>query len=443
MIFFVLGTLAVGLLLAWISRCRRERAIQWTLAFVSLVVSLYAVEAVLGILAIDPRRRAAWWHDVPLDQRTKAQIVNQLRSQGDNAQPNVIPFGLVAMNGLAVGDGRIFPLAGLSETTVVFCNEAGPWVTYPADEYGFRNPAGSHRPGEVDVVLLGDSFVQGQCVETGQDIASWLRTRGYQAVSLGVSGNGPLIQLAGLAEYATRLRPPVVIWTIYEGNDAHELTRERESEILMRYLERDFSQGLAARQPEIDETLATYVEKRLGPQLARPVDNASRREVDSTSPRRWVDGNIGRFLRLHEIDRRLIEGFGRKPSPSETKPFHPLMVRILDQARRRVESWGGRLHVLYLPELGKSPDRDTIRRQTFRLVEKLGIPLIDVSETLANHPDPDSLYPFRLRLRVGLHFNGDGYRLIAGALAARLPAAQDLRQPPGEGGGSVGTASGL
>ncbi len=409
MIFVVLSILVIGFLLVCISRRRR-----WALACVSLVAGLYLVESILGVLAIDPRRRAAWWSGVTFDQRTRAQVVDVLRRRGHDAQPNVIPLGLVAMNGLKTGGGRIFPLAGISNAEVVFCNETGPWVTYPADEYGFRNPAGSHRPGEVDVALLGDSFVQGQCVDSGQDIAGRLRTQGYRTVSLGMSGNGPLIQLAGLTEYAMRLRPPVVVWTIYEGNDAHELTRERGSEILMRYLEGDFSQDLVARQPEIDQALGRYVEARLGRQLAQPAGDDGRE----------ANGKIGRFLRLRELEGRFIEGFSRQRMPSETKPFDPLMERILSEARRRVEGWGGRLYLLYLPELGATPGRDAIRRQTLRLVEELGIPLIDVSETLAAHPDPKSLFPFRLRLRVGLHFNAAGYRLIADTLAARLPAPE-------------------
>ncbi len=416
MIFVVLGILAAGVLVICISGRRRERAIRWALACLSLVVGLYLAELVLGLLAVDPRRRAAWWHGVAFDQRSKAEVVEELRRQGRDAQPNVIPFGLVGMNGLAAGDGRIFPLAGISGAEVVLCNEAGPWVMFKADEHGFRNPAGSHRPGEVDAVLLGDSFIQGECVEGEQDVAGWMRAQGYRVVSLGMSGNGPLIELAALTEYAMRLRPPLVIWTIYEGNDGHELTRERGSEILMRYLEPDFSQHLADRQPAIDDALARYVDARLDRQLAR-------------RPRKRGHGSIGRFLRLHELDQRLVTGFGRQRPASETKPFGLLMTKVLDQARRRVESWGGRLYVLYLPELGQTPGRDAIRRQTLRMVEELGIPLIDVSETLGSHPDPDSLFPYRLRLRVGVHFNADGYRLIAGALAARLPPARDLRRP--------------
>ncbi len=427
MILLVFAILAAGLFLAYISRSRREQAIQRALVAVSLVVGLYFAEGVLEVLAVGARHRAAWWNDVTLDQRTKAQVVGDLRRRGRDAQPNVIPFGFSSMNGRAVDDGRIFPLAGISGAEVVFCNEAGPWVTYRADEHGFRNPAGAHRPGEVDVVLLGDSFVQGQCVDTGEDVAGWLRARGYRVVSLGMSGNGPLIQLAGLNEYAARLRPPLVIWTIYEGNDAHELSRERSSAILMNYLEQGFSQDLASRQGEIDATLRSYVETRLGPRIAQPVADGGDR-----APR--ASRRIGRFLRLRELERRVFEGFGRKSSYSETKSFDPLMKRVLDEARQRVEGWGGRLYLLYLPELGDTPGRDAIRRQTLRLVEELGIPLIDFSRTLASHPDPDSLLPFRLRLRVGLHFNGDGYRLIADTLTARLPAAQELRQsvnPPG------------
>ena len=37
--------------------------------------------------------------------------------------------------------------------------------------------------------------------------------------------------------------------------------RERNSPLLMRYLEGNFSQGLVHLQPEIDAALAAYVEK--------------------------------------------------------------------------------------------------------------------------------------------------------------------------------------
>ena len=415
MIDLVWIILAVGALLLYLSRSRREWTIGLALACASLIVGLYLVEGVLEVLAVSPHHRAAWWQGVSFDPRSKARVVDDLRRLGRDAQPNVIPSGLVDLNGLAAGDGRIFPLAGISGTEVVFCNDAGPWVTFTADEYGFRNPARVHRPGEVDLVLLGDSFIEGQCVNSGQDVAGWLRQRGYRAVSLGMSGNGPLIELAALTEYATHLRPLVVVWTIYQGNDADDLARERTSEILMRYLEQDFSQGLIRRQGEIDEILRRYVEARRGPpsrpERARPGDGEDR---------------AGRFLHLRELERRLVEGFGRF-RPRSMKPFDPLMARVLDEARRRVEGWGGRLVLLYLPERRERPGRGAARRQTLRLVEQLGIPLIDVSETLASHPDPESLYP--LRLRFSAHFDGDGYRLVADALAARLPAARGGPSP--------------
>ena len=413
MIHLINIILAVGLLLAFVFRDRRQRVVAVALSVTGLIVGCYLAEGVLTILAIDPGHRAAWWHDVAFDRRSKAQVVDDLQGQGRDAQPNVIPSGFVPMDGLvAEHGGRILPLAGISGSDIVFCNEAGPWLTYVADEHGFRNPAGCHRPDEVDLVLLGDSFVQGQCVATGEDIAGRLRERGYRVVNLGIAGSGPLIQLAALTEYATRLRPALVVWTVYEGNDAHELVRERGSAILMGYLEPGFSQNLASRQLEIDGALRRYVRARLKLQLARPAADTA--------------GRFDRFLQLRQLEQRLIQGFGRKPWPSQTKAFDRLIDRVLGEARRRVEAWGGRFYLLYLPETGKTPGREGIRRRTLRRVAELGISLIDASATLSDHPDRDSLYP--LRLRHGRHFNGEGYRLIAGIVAARLPAARDLRR---------------
>ena len=55
-------------------------------------------------------------------------------------------------------------------------------------------------------------------------------------MSLASPGNGPLIELATLVEYAAPLEPRTVLWFYFEGNDLKNLTDEIESETLNRYL---------------------------------------------------------------------------------------------------------------------------------------------------------------------------------------------------------------
>ena len=57
------------------------------------------------------------------------------------------------------------------------------------------------------------------------------------------------------------------------------------------------------------------------------------------------------------------------------------------------------------------------RNEVLRIVTKLNIPTIDiVKEVFDDHPDPLSLFPFRM---FG-HYNAEGYRLVADAIKNKL-----------------------
>lgn len=58
------------------------------------------------------------------------------------------------------------------------------------------------------------------------------------------------------------------------------------------------------------------------------------------------------------------------------------------------------------------------RGQVLRIAGELGIQTIDVHERLGKHPDPTSLYPWRME---NFHFSPDGYRLVGEHIAAQLP----------------------
>jgi hypothetical protein len=69
--------------------------------------------------------------------------------------------------------------------------------------------------------------------------------------------------LAALRKFGDTLRPPVVLWLFYEGNDlVIELPRESRSPLLMQYLVPGFDQNLANRQGPIDEALSAYADEQ-------------------------------------------------------------------------------------------------------------------------------------------------------------------------------------
>jgi hypothetical protein len=92
---------------------------------------------------------------------------------------------------------------------------------FSIDARGFRNPAALDR---ADVVVLGDSFVEGSHVS---DDHRWpvkfAQFSGLSVYSFGVSGYSPMRELAALRQFGTALKPSVVVCMIYEGNDFHSM----------------------------------------------------------------------------------------------------------------------------------------------------------------------------------------------------------------------------
>src|SRR5262249_53217850 len=93
------------------------------------------------------------------------------------------------------------------------------------------------------------------CVPAGDGVADLIRDKHAATITLGIAGDGPLIELAGIEEYLAELKPRVVLW-LYYHNDLASLEAEKQSPLLRRYLEPGFRQDLAAKQERIDRALA-------------------------------------------------------------------------------------------------------------------------------------------------------------------------------------------
>jgi hypothetical protein len=93
-------------------------------------------------------------------------------------------------------------------------------IDFTTDGRGYRNPADLEK---ADVALIGDSFVEGYRVSDEQTAARVLQARlGRPVANLGVAGYGPMQELVVLKQDAARLKPAVVVWFFFEGNDLYD-----------------------------------------------------------------------------------------------------------------------------------------------------------------------------------------------------------------------------
>jgi hypothetical protein len=349
------------------------------------------------------------------DSRTPLQVVADLQTQGLAAVPVVYPFELVGANGWPAPGRRLLPLAGISRQTTVFCNECGDYTIYQADEHGFNNPPGLWSPQPLDILLIGDSFSHGACVPPGADLGGLLRQAGRRVLNLGFGGDGPLLELAIIREYAVALKPKVVLWLYFEGNDLTDLDREKKSAILTQYLQNGaFTQDLVHRQGEVDRAWTGYLEavaQNSQDRKAKPWYRYQRLLETLRSFQLKKLKSTGRQLqtRLHEYLSR--------------ENVH-LLEQVLAQTRSLMQSWGGTLYVVYLPSYqryaGQARTYPLNRRDLIlATVRGLKIPLIDFHPTLDSLPDPLVMFPFR---KNG-HYTAPGYRLLSQQILGALPGS--------------------
>jgi GDSL-like Lipase/Acylhydrolase family len=381
------------------------------------VVSLYIGEFYLAWKLDHSQQAAAASAGSAFDVRTKLSVVRDLRTAGIDAYPIIRGRNLLSEDAqghlqplLSVGGAPLLPLTAMPRTTVVSCNEIGQWQVYETDRHGFNNPDALWDGPAPQIAMIGDSFTHGSCVSREQNMESLLQRRFGATLNLGVGGDGPLLELAALTEYAEPMRPKIVLWVFCEGNDLNEdLPFELKAPILRSYLgDPRFRQDLIHKDAIISTALRSYLDRNLREAMDR------------------VDDPTENFLRYVTLDRvrsavglgPILLGYNGGDLSQELAVFDQVLV----SARDRVSGWGGKLYLVYLADsdrylsrFGAGTVRQTIYHGVQDTARRRDIPMIDLASAFARHAAPETLFAY-----PGSHYNPAGYALAAQTIAAAL-----------------------
>ena len=370
--------------------------------------TLLGIEFYFALAAFVGPRVAAGEEGREYDTRTKREVVEQYAKAGSPVVPSVFPSAFLTsgdrgkVSVIEIKGVKMLPLNNVSKSPILLCNEIGVWEIFLSDENGFNNPRGLWGSHDVDVVTIGDSYVEGNCVAPGNEMASVIRQRFPGTVNLGIGHTGPLAQLAILREYATELRPKTVLWFYHEGSDLKDLEEERQVPLLLDYLQPGFSQGLIDERGALDDAMLEHI------------GNAQRRIAfeDRRAPNVLYAMMSLRYIRA-KIGSRSERAFGDQL---------PLFEAIMRTGRNMIEQWGGTLVFVYLPDwrryygMTRSSDPSTdLRERVLSLVRGLGIRVIDIHEEFAASSDPRAMFP-----RPGRHYSKLGYATAALAITREL-----------------------
>jgi hypothetical protein len=301
-------------------------------------------------------------------------------------------------------------LGALPGRAVLLCHQSdGTAITYRTDRYGYRNADTLH-DAPVDLVLVGDSFVEGICLPDGEDIAGQFRRTVPATINLGTRGSGPLEQLAMIGRFGPVLRPRRIVIAFYEGNDWDNM----EQELQRPWLREALSPGAAFGSARMARSTVERAELVLHDwQAQHPpgmLDLALRTNI------------IRNTLALQQTATLLGLGYAKVPARL------PVYADILARSRSIAAGWGGEVAVLYIPQYGRLvgllPDRfvyDQVRNQVLRGAASAGVPVIDLGERMARDPDPLSMFA------DDGHLSAKGAAIAADLVLSRLPLSVEVK----------------
>jgi hypothetical protein len=322
---------------------------------------------------------------------------SELHSRGEQIYPLLSPTQYAQVHPQAA----FLPLSAPANVWMLGTNELGYWPRFKTDELGFNNPPGAHEPNP-DILLIGDSIVQGISVETSENVSGRLRESGLRVTNLGQSGNGPLLELSILREYGLRLHAKDVVWFFHAGTDFADLDFEQGIKAFSLEASSSADADPLARRRRTDELWAEFLQSRLE-QMPR-VNRA----------------NLMRFLRLARL--RITVLMALSPAKQESAPQADidLIQSIVRTAKSECESAGSRFTFVYLPPTGAEADWDSSkanREAVKNAVAMAGIRVVDFGIAIQRYWNPLSLYAFG---RGGGHYSREGYKLLAEFVASSL-----------------------
>ncbi|PDT50454.1 hypothetical protein [Sinorhizobium fredii] len=292
-------------------------------------------------------------------------------------------------------------LSGFPSTQVVLCTSQSDIVSYTADRYGFNNPDQVYN-SNLDLMLLGDSFVEGFCLPPGEDLVSQLRNDGLAAASLGIRGNGPLLELATLGRFGENFRPRHVMMAFFEGNDWENFEKELTVPWLRTALSSDANYG---SQSAAQETM----------RVARMVLTEKTKKPVTITDLLTKTAMLRNFVALQQTFTRLGLIYPKIAHPM------PEFRETLRRARTLTESWGGTFTLVYVPRVDRfvgpfTSDRifDQLKTVVLDAAEAEGIAVLDLHHALRSHPESARMYA------PDNHFSRDGASFAADVIMRHL-----------------------
>ena len=330
----------------------------------------------------------------------KEDLFEKYSVEYSRKNPEMVPDMIPHIN-LKDKKAKIIPLSGFSKKKTIFCKEE--YISkYFSDRFGFRNSDKIWDNKKIDILLIGDSFAHGACVNQNKTISGVFKSKKMTNLNLAYSGTGPLIQYATLREYLSLIKTKNIIWIYYEENDIQDLLFEKTNLTLMNYLEDpNFSQNLKDKQMTIDKMLLS--------KLRSEIENKKTKKITK---------NLKQFLKLDKV-RFFLTNIAKPTHEFYTVPKD--FKKIFEDVKEISDKNNVKLFFVYMPQKRRYLD-DQINfnnknyNDVINKIKSLNIEVINLDIELMKIVDN----PLNLYSKVGFHLNELGYNEVSKLILRKI-----------------------
>ena len=340
--------------------------------------------------------------NLPFDKRNLKEVYNDLKKDYENIN---FAYSGVSFN---LNGVPIKSFGTISKSKIIMCNVIGKWIVYNSDRYGFNNPD-ELWDRNVEIVIIGDSYVQGHCVENKFNIRSVMSNISNKNIlSLSMKGLGPMSELAIFKEYGLQKKPKDVI-LFFNLTDLDDLRIEKKNKILKEYLRnKNFSQNLKKIQSDIDiNTKLTIKDSNL-----IKGDFRLNKFIKFFHLRDLIKSKMDYFSNPYHTS-KINNSFERRSKNLD------IFYNVVSEFDSLTKNYGGRFHIFIISSIGDFRGTEVEKNQNLKLIKKIydflndkKINVYNVHDNfIENLDDPLEMLPFKVKdLKHENHYGKTGYK---------------------------------
>ena len=329
---------------------------------------------------------------VKVETRSAFEFWRDQQKEGNNLSLLISPYRMLGTDGIrnfykqenSNEPDKIFPLSGMSNKLTIGGAETGKYNIYKSDRYGFNNPDNEWDEKNY-IAVLGDSAVHYNYYswETGW-AGNLKKLSGKSVLSLGIGNNGPLLELATLKEYALKQKPNIILWVYTEENDLLEIKAEFKSDILKKYLSKNFTQNLMKKQNFIEKNYQMFLDNSIE-NYDKNVGINSVEAFSIESPNNSIFLSFVKLTKLRSfLISDLIDIINSRVTDQDLFNFK----NVLKEAKITTLDFKGEFYFVYLPAATKYIDsfnhplkkNNYYRDEVLNIAKDLQIKIIDLEE---------------------------------------------------------------